>query len=320
MEKFSEGLGVTPKLKDGRIKHFRIHKFPPPVIIGGVGGSGTRVVAEIVYKLGYYLGNDLNTARDNLWFLLLFKRPKWYQKARHDSKAIFIGLSLFSKAMLFRKAPTWPELKFVFRAIFEIAIFGHNYRKNGRGIWPFVRAWKMLTSQIQMNSKYTGWGWKEPNAHIYLDYLAEYFDQFKYIHMIRHGLDMAFSPNQQQLYNWGPIFKVAPPKRSFDEPQASLKYWVKANRRAFNIGRQLGEKKFLAVNYDKLCLTPDPEIQRLLNFLNLTCSRKTLSKISAIPKKPKTMCRYQEQDLGQFDPNDLADLATFGYSIPDHLA
>ena len=71
-----------------------------PVIIGGVGGSGTRVVAEIINLLGFYIGDDLNPAKDNLWFLLLFKRPRWFRRARHDKHEIFTGLSLLSKAML----------------------------------------------------------------------------------------------------------------------------------------------------------------------------------------------------------------------------
>ncbi len=47
---------------------------PPPVVIGGVGGSGTRLIAQILKDLGYFMGNDLNEANDNLLFPLLFKR------------------------------------------------------------------------------------------------------------------------------------------------------------------------------------------------------------------------------------------------------
>lgn len=50
------------------------NKYIPPVVIGGVGGSGTRLIAECVKKLGFFIGNDLNDAFDNLWFTLLFKR------------------------------------------------------------------------------------------------------------------------------------------------------------------------------------------------------------------------------------------------------
>lgn len=39
---------------------------PPPVVIGGTGGSGTRVVAELVRGLGVYLGTHVNDAIDAL--------------------------------------------------------------------------------------------------------------------------------------------------------------------------------------------------------------------------------------------------------------
>jgi hypothetical protein len=37
-----------------------------PVANGGVGGSGTRVFAEILREFGLYMGNCLNNASDNL--------------------------------------------------------------------------------------------------------------------------------------------------------------------------------------------------------------------------------------------------------------
>jgi hypothetical protein len=195
-----------------------------PVIIGGVGGSGTRVVADIINHLGFYIGDDLNTAKDNLWFLLLFKRPRWFRRARHANREIFTGLSLLSKVMLQRSGLSWSELRFLVRAVLEISIFGHNYKGDGRGSWPWVRAWNMVLRQSKKALSHHRWGWKEPNSHIYLDYLAAYYSNVKYIHTIRHGLDMAFSDNQQQLYNWGPIYGIAVPQSGLDEPAASLKY------------------------------------------------------------------------------------------------
>ena len=182
-----------------------------PVIIGGVGGSGTRVVAQIISQLGFYMGSDIDSANDNLWFLLLFKRPRWFRRARYDKNKIFTGLNLFSKTMLRQSGRGWPELQFLILAVLEISIFGHNYNGDGRGLWPFVRAWNMIARQPVIGSDKRRWGWKEPNTHIYLDHLADYFSNLKYIHTIRHGLDMAFSENQQQLYNWGPFFGLRLP-------------------------------------------------------------------------------------------------------------
>src|SRR5690606_34795743 len=45
----------------------------PPMVLGGVGGSGTRVVAAAAIAAGFHLGHDLNEPLDNLAFTLLFK-------------------------------------------------------------------------------------------------------------------------------------------------------------------------------------------------------------------------------------------------------
>jgi len=63
-------------------------------------------------------------------------------------------------------------------------------------------------SPEENQDQYKGWGWKEPNTHIYLEFLSKYFSDLKYIFVIRHGLDMAFSKNQAQLYNWGNLLGV----------------------------------------------------------------------------------------------------------------
>jgi len=39
-----------------------------PVVIGGLGGSGTRTIAQLVQSLGVHMGTLLNPATDNLWF------------------------------------------------------------------------------------------------------------------------------------------------------------------------------------------------------------------------------------------------------------
>jgi hypothetical protein len=288
-----------------------------PVIIGGVGGSGTRVVAEIISHLGFYIGDDLNPAKDNLWFLLLFKRPRWFRRARHDKNKIFTGLSLLSKAMLHQSGPEWAELRFLIRAVLEISIFGHNYKGAGRGFWPFMRAWHMVARQPKMTLNQSRWGWKEPNTHIYLEYLAAYFSNIKYIHMIRHGLDMAFSENQQQLYNWGPIVGLELPKSRSDVPAASLKYWIRSNRRVMEIGEKLGGQKFLVVNFDRLCLSPKSEIQKIVSFLNIEPGAENLATLCRIPQRPKSLGRYRAHNISQFDPADLNEIENLGFSTAD---
>lgn len=286
------------------------YRLNGPVVIGGVGGSGTRVVAQILSALGFYMGSDLNRAKDNLWFTLLFKRPKWYQKA--GKKEIFTGFGLLSKVMLRKGQPSLSELKFVLCATVAMGITGHNHLGSGRGLWPLKRTWRMFRTNQKEHPKYTGWGWKEPNSYVYIDYMAAYFDNLQYIHMIRNGLDMAFSRNQQQLLNWGWLYGVEMPKTRSDVPRASLKYWVKANQRVFDIGQQLGDKKFLVVHFEKLCLSPISEVERITAFLNITPDVEDSNAAISIPKVVESIGRHKAHDLSQFDTQDLEALQRFG--------
>lgn len=48
-----------------------------PIVIGGVGGSGTRMVAGLLQSFDVNLGDALNESLNILWFTLLFRRPSW---------------------------------------------------------------------------------------------------------------------------------------------------------------------------------------------------------------------------------------------------
>lgn len=220
--------------------------------------------------------------------------------------------------MFHKKGFSFSETRFLFRAVFEIAIYGHNYYGDGRGVWPLIRAWKIFTKSNTPPSKLKEWGWKEPNTHIYIDYIIEYFQNMRYIHVIRNGLDMAFSKNQQQLYNWGAFFGLSMPKSQKEEAKVSLKYWLRANRRIYEIGEKLGSKRFSVINFEKLCLSPTQEINKIISFLNLNPNINDLKTSYAIPKTPESMGRYQKYDLDQFDKEDLDGLNQFAYStIPN---
>ena len=67
-----------------------------------------------------------------------------------------------------------------------------------------------------------GWGWKLPETYLFLPYVKAVFPKVKYIHVIRHGLDMAYSRNQHQFWAWGAYFGI--------RPQRSVKLFPKALR------------------------------------------------------------------------------------------
>lgn len=278
-----------------------------PVAISGVGGSGTRVIAQMLMNLGYYMGSDLNSANDNLWFSLLFCRPNWFiNPGKKNRKLISKGLKVFEKVMT-GSCLSAGELVFIARASLERAHRDHD-------LWPFKRIWTILQPKIIDKSKYIGWGWKEPITHIYVEYLREHFKELKFIHVIRNGLDMAYSKNKAQLRSWGWFFGVDIPNSAKLLPKAALEYWIKANLRAIAIGEEMGDEKFLLVNFDNLCVSPESEVKRILSFLQIETSGAEFSSLCMLPKKPKSCGRYKQKDLSIFNPEDIMTVLKLGFT------
>ena len=156
---------------------------------------------------------------------------------------------------------------------------------------------------------------KEPNSHIYLNELSAHYPGMKYIHVIRNGLDMAYSSNQAQLHNWGDLFGIAltPSTSSRQRAQKSLEFWIRANAQAMERGRNLLGERFLLVNYDDLCLNPKPQIQRMCGFGGSDCSRQEIETLVRIPRIGASLGRFRTQDLSIFDPHQIDTVRSLGF-------
>ncbi len=265
--------------------------------------------------LGYYIGDDLNSARDTLLYTLLFKRPNWIYRHHRDNEAVNTGLSLLQKIMTGDGTPSKREWGFLLRAVTSKVFIGHQYQGRGRGLWPLKRLMRILTARGPGDAEYVGWGWKEPHSLLLIRHMNSHFDHFRYIHVIRHGLDMAFSENQEQLYLWGRLFGVEQPRSSSELPAASLRFWLGVNHDIIQAGEGMGRERFLLVNFDELCRSPQKVIQSLITFLDINPDEKTIERILQIPKRPDSTGRYRDHDLNQFAADDLAALQELGFSI-----
>jgi hypothetical protein len=292
-----------------------LHSLLGPIVIGGVGGSGTRVVAEILRSLDIFIGNDLNVSLDNLSYTLLFKRRRWYYLHQYNNQVLSRGLDILEKTMIPAGKLTLSDYIFIARAIIEMSAHGHNADRNGNGFWPLARALKIIRSKTGIKTVCHGWGWKEPNSHLLIGVLNTRFPSFRYIHCIRHGLDMAFSTNQQQLYNWGPLFGVLPPTDPAKLPEASFRYWVESNRRAKALGEKIGGKRFLTVNFDDLCRDPRNGIQRITGFLGVEPDNGLMEQLILLPRPATSTGRYKDRDISWVNRKDIAFLESMGFSM-----
>lgn len=288
------------------------HKFFGPVALGGVGGSGTRVFAEILSGLGFYIGDCLNKASDNLWFTLLLKRPPWFFRNRNRSKKeIHRAIRIFEKAMTTGLTLTadLDEITYVRNAGEEISSYSFDMGANR------LHAENILKSRQPDPSRYVGWGWKEPNTHVFLEYLATHFPDFRYIHVLRHGLDMAYSTNHQQLLNWGTLVGVTVADKKCVTPQDLLRYWVAANERAIEVGRMLLGEKFLAIRLEELCRDPKASIKTVASFVGADINLKDMHELARLPSLPVSSGRYRNHDLAVFPTEDIKAVKRLGFEV-----
>ncbi len=273
--------------------------------IGAMGGSGTRVVAEIFMKLGIFMGDELNEANDNLFFTRLFKNPAWYNKAT---------VSDFEKRFsIFRKFMSGERLNL--SEIFEIRLAAETNPTFSTDESYSLNLMNLL--HTSRNRKTERWGWKEPNTQIYIDRIAFFFPELKYVHVIRNGLDMAYSGNRQQLMNWGYLFKLVPLDNS-DENEITklqLEYWIRSNTRSIKLCEELMPQRFYLLNYDELCSNPALEVIRLLGFIGYQPNDELMRQLIAIPQKSDTANKYKQKDISIFSDKQLNEVEQLGFRI-----
>ena len=273
-----------------------------PVIIGGLGGSGTRLVTRVLEHEGVNFAGAVNDSLDNLWFTLLFVRRSILLKPIDQVRQL---AWLFNNAM--RQAEPIPP---------ELTSLLHNSVRYDRG--PALRRGVLaasLESLLSSDGPARGaarWGWKQPNSHVMISLLRESFPALKYIYVVRNGLDMALSYNQNQLmYFWGDIMldgDVSP------EPRNALRYWVASYRRLQADAARFSDQVYI-LDYDRLCAEPRSELQALNTFLELDVSRTLGLEAEAMVTVPDTTGRHRAADLAQFVPDDLNFLKELGYAL-----
>nr|WP_321465029.1 sulfotransferase [uncultured Desulfobulbus sp.] len=273
------------------------------IAIGALGGSGTRAIAEVLIQSGVYFGDDLNSPNDNLIFTRLFKDPTFYKNAsQHEiNKRLFVFREYMGKNRL-----SFHNAGVLLRA----SLANQMYKNNKKLFLGIMRRWLSAPKKREL------WGWKEPNTQIFLNEIYDYFDSLKYIHIVRHGLDMAFSNNKQQLVNWGFKYNISlNGNETTDEiSYLQLEYWIRSTEDVLKKAKNLGNS-FLLINHSKFCDHPEKEVDRILEFLNLKIEHTKLMQLYKIPKKTSTVGRFKKQNIAIFDKRQIDFVRQMGFEV-----
>lgn len=159
-------------------------------------------------------------------------------------------------------------------------------------------------------------GWKVPGTHLWLEDLAAFFPRMQYVHIIRHGLDMAYSGNQRQLRMWGHLLGM---QVNFDEgsratPGDALEFWLRANEATVERADRLLNGRFLLLRFEELCDRPARELGRLFDFLGMRVDGDQMTELAAQIHSPDSRNRYQHRPWrSDFSAQQLERLEALGY-------
>jgi hypothetical protein len=255
-------------------------------------------VAAAAIALGVDMGSDLNPALDNLAFTLLFRArdvpdlpPAEFQRRVR---------------LLVATARRTPIEDAGDRALLR-AISAADRGGIHTAAWLQERAGRLLDRVPDGSARPGRWGWKEPNTHIVLPRLLEALPAMRYVHVVRNGLDMAFSTNRNQLAFWGP--RVLGRAVRID-PVDALAYWCEIHRRVQRTSAAMGSR-FLWLDHDALCRDPAGGMAQLVAFLGLPSSRAP--ELAPLVRPPPTSGRRRAHPLDGFAPRDLAYLEELGH-------
>jgi hypothetical protein len=278
-------------------------KSDDSIIIGGVGGSGTRVFAESLRHAGIRSLSDLNKASDHLGSTLLFKRRNIFDDIQDGHfESIW---ALLEKALQGGQKPTLDE-KILLKSLSSHVRLNHDSR------WLKKRSRCLIRSMKSKTTDDSRWFLKEPNLHIVTPAVFEIRENIRMVMVVRHGVDMAFSRNQQQTHLWGPLILEEPDLTP--GPESSLRYWCHTHRRILKISDAY-PGRVLILSFDQLCHDPEPVLRALFHFAGIESTATLIRECSIGVKPPVSIGRRHNEDISVFSSNDLNFVDEFMQSI-----
>lgn len=262
----------------------------PPIAVGGVGGSGSRIIARLLQEMGLFIGSDLPVSVDTVWYAALFGYRGVLLEDAEDLNAMF---SLFFRQMKDPRPLTEAE-RFRLQEICRLPRHQHDPLTVDMWMNSFIE-------HCQSGGAAERWGWKVPYTFVLIDRLFDWSKDLKYVHIRRNGLDMAFSQNQNQLGKWGPVLL----NRNVEiGPRDSLKFWGAVDRRMAQITKRF-PARVLTVEFEDLVDHPDRVVAQIADFSEVQMSSDQVARFSETIIKPDSVGRHMFQDLSQFDPEDV---------------
>jgi hypothetical protein len=157
------------------------------------------------------------------------------------------------------------------------------------------------------------WGFKEPHTMFFLHGLHRRYAAGRYILVLRHGLDMAHTGNDQHFRTWSPSYGLDPKDSS---PSNRFEFWYRSNQQVLELATRWFGERFLIVRLEELCLDAKRLVPALLRFVGIG-DEAIANACCKIPRLPISYGRYRRFDRSWINHDVETKLARLGYSLVD---
>ena len=250
-----------------------------PLVIGGAGGSGTRVYMAIAERAGY----QMLTAP----WLLRLRQHDW-----HDN---FLMSKFFYTRWINRylKGELSAAAKARMGASCRCLLWLSGPTSYGRGKW----------------------GWKNPRSRFLIPYFQELYPNMRFIHVVRDGRDHVFHPRFS--YDKHQDCLLSGEELSLPDHLRIALFWSRTHRLTEQMAEEHLAGRYIASRLEDLCADPEKEIGRLLAFLG-TEDRETGRQAARLVCTPKSLGRWHNESQQKImEVEDLIgnDLLRYGYPL-----
>ena len=250
-----------------------------PLVIGGVGGSGTRVYRALAEMAGYSM---LSAP----WPIRAFKKA-----GQHDT-------------LLMRYFYTkWVDPYL----LGELSRFGKWRMRLS------CRLFLWLTGPWSYGGK--RWGWKNPRSAFLVPFFNEIYPSMRYIHVVRDGRDLAFHPHF--TFTAHERVTSTADERSLDDHLRKAIHWARVNQMVETSGHDHLQGRYFQSRLEDLCENPREEVTRILSFLGVN-DEETIERATALVATPASLGRWRAEPAGLVaGVEDVigADLNHYGYAL-----
>jgi hypothetical protein len=159
------------------------------------------------------------------------------------------------------------------------------------------------------------WGAKVPRTILMLPFWHELLPELSFVHVVRNGLDMAYSTDRNQLRMAGDLVLPFEERRHPDAPRA-IAYWQRVNLMAADFGETVLGPRYLRLRFEDVCARPGWAFERLRGLLGRRSDSTPPDVIEKEVQRPPSIGRWRTHpapEIERLRELGVVALRRFGY-------